>query len=443
MNCKKDSFYENDKKKLIEEINKAKHTTNSFGEYRISTKALGPIPAKFREDEEIVSLFKELVCMEPEFKGKVYHDEIEEFNTKSAYKNNLDELVTENESLFEVDNVEELLEFINKNPKYFLDLSIIPSSYAAEIPYIHYDITTKIPFIIKVDYNDVVKDDVFNCSFSFVDIDEGTLQISMSMNTEVVYIEDYKICGSEKKLSQANIYINKVYKYDRYLYLEVIRTIDAYNRVPGLKKTLSNLGLEYNERFEPFKFRTYDNEFSNIGMFYAISKNQMIEYLDVLYIPERHRWTMPVDIIDKRGFDNLSLKKLIIPHRFLPIGVEAFYNSDIESIEFIGDDIKRIDICKGAFQKNSKLIGLILPEGVQKIEANVFAECENLKYVVISSSVSSIAKNAFAKCPNLTIYTTRKTQTKKWDEKMCDPKTKIIYANNWKYDSNGVPIAKD
>lgn len=45
---------------------------------------------------------------------------------------------------------------------------------------------------------------------------------------------------------------------------------------------------------------------------------------------------------------------------------------------------------------------IVIKEGVERIDANAFANCESLQEVVIPASVTSIGSGAFAGCPNLT-----------------------------------------
>lgn len=59
-------------------------------------------------------------------------------------------------------------------------------------------------------------------------------------------------------------------------------------------------------------------------------------------------------------------------------------------------------IGEGAFRECSSLTSIVIPEGVEIIEANTFRECTSLKSVTIPSSVTKIESNAFYGCTALT-----------------------------------------
>ncbi len=53
------------------------------------------------------------------------------------------------------------------------------------------------------------------------------------------------------------------------------------------------------------------------------------------------------------------------------------------------------------FRRNFDLISIAIPETYETIEENAFAECSNLKRVVIKDGVKKICKNAFYGCEQL------------------------------------------
>lgn len=69
----------------------------------------------------------------------------------------------------------------------------------------------------------------------------------------------------------------------------------------------------------------------------------------------------------------------------------------------------------GAF-KNTKVMAVVLHEGVKEVQANSFENCKILNRVYIPRSVKVVGKDAFYNCPNLTIRVEAGTDTTFWHE---------------------------
>lgn len=124
--------------------------------------------------------------------------------------------------------------------------------------------------------------------------------------------------------------------------------------------------------------------------------------------------------IESEGFSNLSgFNTLIIPDTVTKIGDKAFLLSpDLETVEMgngvneIGEDVfldcKKLknvtlsnslkEIPMGLFQ-GCAIEKVVIPSGVQKINSNAFAVCQNLKEVHIPETVVAIKKYPRANLP--------------------------------------------
>ncbi len=84
------------------------------------------------------------------------------------------------------------------------------------------------------------------------------------------------------------------------------------------------------------------------------------------------------------GYFGLLPKELVIPS------------------EVYGHTVTRIAI--GAFNRESRLEKVIIPDTVIMINREAFKDCDNLTSITIPDSVKSIGDDAFFGCDNLTIY---------------------------------------
>ena len=92
----------------------------------------------------------------------------------------------------------------------------------------------------------------------------------------------------------------------------------------------------------------------------------------------------------------------VIPNSVTIIGGGAFYGASFtsivipESVEAIGEQ---------AFANCRSLLEITIPEAVTRIGFGTFSNCKSLKEVTIGSSVTNIDSYAFSNCPNLALFT--------------------------------------
>ncbi len=125
--------------------------------------------------------------------------------------------------------------------------------------------------------------------------------------------------------------------------------------------------------------------------------------------------------IGSGAFESCDLRSITIPASVKEIGLSAFENCDrLASITFspgasvVGehmfyycDAISNVtlpasitEIGAGAFESSS-LTSIDLPDGLEKINASVFANCQKLSEIDIPSSVTEIGEKAFMYCYSL------------------------------------------
>lgn len=79
------------------------------------------------------------------------------------------------------------------------------------------------------------------------------------------------------------------------------------------------------------------------------------------------------------------------------INIEIPGEIDGKKVTAIGNVSKE----KGAFQDRTKLVSVVIPDGVIEIQDNAFRGCTSLKTVRIPASVTSLGNCAFYNCPSL------------------------------------------
>lgn len=438
------------KSEIMNRLKSVYKIERAFGDYEKLSYIYDVIPTFLREDEDLLAYLYNLNGVGPKYDDEIYEYEMGIINENSVLKTNESVKPIYNESIFNVQNVDDLIIY-TKNNNVLIDLTEDSRGYGYIIPGSSVDFNEDVPFAVKLNVDESVKNNEISLELKFassdVDYCDGYIRAiftyDLVVNNKTYSLHNARCSSSGRSYENVFITFNKAYVVGNDLYLEMLRTVKTNkNRYKGFINSLSDLKITLinaTNRYEPFDYSPNDIWYEET---FKISAREDLSIYEVLYIPDRHRLTMPVDVIEKKGFSNLECKKIIFPHKYLDILDKAFYESNIEEIEFINPKVEKIDIGKYAFARNNAIKGLILPEGVKHIKASAFSECENLEYIVIPSSVLSIEKNAFAKCPKLTIFTTRKTPLKRWDEKMCGPKTKVVYLSKWEYDENGIPKEK-
>ena len=124
-----------------------------------------------------------------------------------------------------------------------------------------------------------------------------------------------------------------------------------------------------------------------------------------------------LEIIGHHAFENASIREITLPAKLKEIGSHAFAGCPLSGIQFpsglkgignrafercplksvvIPDSVKIIG--EAAFEGNRKLTDAYLPQSLEKLERNVFAECVGLKKVSIPAAVKEIESSAFKEC---------------------------------------------
>lgn len=99
--------------------------------------------------------------------------------------------------------------------------------------------------------------------------------------------------------------------------------------------------------------------------------------------------------------------KLTLPQDGKVLGEEAFYESNITELVWLGTDANKngkfsnLDMGSEVFSKTN-ITTLVLPEGINRIGYSMFAECKKLTSVTFPSTLKNINNGAFSKCENLT-----------------------------------------
>ena len=75
-------------------------------------------------------------------------------------------------------------------------------------------------------------------------------------------------------------------------------------------------------------------------------------------------------------------------------------DEEVEIPAMIGD-YNTVYIGPGAFQDNTTIKKVVIPEGVTEIQGNAFSGCTNLEEVVLPDTLNFIYQNVFRYCPNL------------------------------------------
>ena len=108
----------------------------------------------------------------------------------------------------------------------------------------------------------------------------------------------------------------------------------------------------------------------------------------------------PVTVIDRGAFqDNSLLRAVTIPEGVTEIGVEAF--SGCEGLEDVTLPSSLTRIGASAFAGCKSLKRIVIPSGVKTIEEAVFSGCGALEDVTVPEGVTSIGRMAFANCGSL------------------------------------------
>lgn len=103
--------------------------------------------------------------------------------------------------------------------------------------------------------------------------------------------------------------------------------------------------------------------------------------------------------IKRRGFaGNRRLRKVVFPHNLERIGAQCYREcSNLKVAEFEKNSKCKV-ISEGIFDSCTKLERVCLPEAVKSIEKRAFYRCKELKEINLPNSVTEIGEEAFYFC---------------------------------------------
>ena len=166
----------------------------------------------------------------------------------------------------------------------------------------------------------------------------------------------------------------------------------------------------------------------------------VIEYSSSVVIPEKVTYESveySVTSIGDYAFQmNSALTSITIPNSVTSIGKQAFYLCKGLTSVSIPNSVTSIS--QEAFQDCSGLTSVNIPNSLKWIEKQTFQRCKNLTSITIPNSVTLIAKEAFESCSGLTSLTIPNSVTNISEEAFegCSGLTSItVEEGNSKYDS--------
>jgi len=166
----------------------------------------------------------------------------------------------------------------------------------------------------------------------------------------------------------------------------------------------------------------------------------VIEYSSSVVIPEKVTYESveySVTSIGDYAFQmNSALTSITIPNSVTSIGKQAFYLCKGLTSVSIPNSVTSIS--QEAFQDCSGLTSVNIPNSLKWIEKETFQRCKNLTSITIPNSVTMIGEDAFESCSGLTSLTIPNSVTNISEEAFegCSGLTSItVEEGNSKYDS--------
>lgn len=104
------------------------------------------------------------------------------------------------------------------------------------------------------------------------------------------------------------------------------------------------------------------------------------------------------DIVTKGAFQNCSKLKSVKFNNGVIVGINCFYNTPIETIEWPEEDMQ---LRHGSFRSCTKLTGVTIPGYVKTIPSEAFYLCTGIAGIALKDGVETIGPRAFMNCSAL------------------------------------------
>ena len=159
-----------------------------------------------------------------------------------------------------------------------------------------------------------------------------------------------------------------------------------------------------------------------------------------IIIPSRYEGEK-VTMIGGYAFeDNTTIRSVVLPEGVLSIADYAFVGcTALESVK-LPDSLETLT--GGCFRGCTALKDVKLPIYLQKIGSFTFASCPQLSYLVIPKSVVTMGRHVFADNDNLSyVYCEAQSKPNGWDSAWNGSSAMEKWGIEWQY-TNGMPILK-
>lgn len=141
------------------------------------------------------------------------------------------------------------------------------------------------------------------------------------------------------------------------------------------------------------KFKLNEDEQSYTLVSYTAGREK-----DVV-VPDTYEG-LPVTVIGGRAFEGqTSIESIVIPEGVTDIGVFAF--TDCTGLDSVVLPSTLIEIGSGAFNNCSSLNNVVVPDGIHKIDDGVFFACSSLENITLPANLEEIGWQAFNFCEKL------------------------------------------
>ena len=148
-------------------------------------------------------------------------------------------------------------------------------------------------------------------------------------------------------------------------------------------------------------FRMYENN---------IYSTNYLTLIYVSYTTKVLKLNPSTSIIGSCAFSTCSLKEVILPQQITQVSQYAFHHTlHLEHIVF-SPNAKTV--AKDTIETNQNLISIIIPEGVESIEASSIVNVPKLKYIKVPETMTNISNNAFSVPFSLQYVAYKKSQFK-------------------------------